>query len=114
MNEEFIKQQKNKLLEEKKKLEEELAFVANKDKSGDYEAKFQDLGSDQDANALEVEQFEQGLAVEHDLDNLLKRVNAALERISSGEYGKCSMGDEIEEERLRVVPWAETCIKHSK
>ena len=41
----------------------------------------------------------------------LRQVEAALERIESGEYGTCQECDEdISEKRLNVVPWAEYCI----
>ena len=41
----------------------------------------------------------------------LRQVEAALERIDSGDYGICPECDEaISEKRLQVVPWAEYCI----
>lgn len=42
----------------------------------------------------------------------LKKVSLALERISRGEYDICSRcGDEINLERLKVVPYTSLCIK---
>jgi RNA polymerase-binding transcription factor DksA len=39
-------------------------------------------------------------------------VEKALERIGSGEYGRCEVcGKEIPEERLEAVPWATLCIE---
>jgi DnaK suppressor protein len=38
-------------------------------------------------------------------------IDAALQRIDSGEYGICeSCGDAIEERRLDAVPWARRCF----
>lgn len=113
MDASFLKEQKKKLLEEKAKLEEELKFVSTKSGS-DYAPKFENMGDDEDDNAAEVQVFEQNLAIEKDLSGILKRVDAAINRIEAGQYGRCAGGDEIEINRLRVIPWADTCIKHSK
>ena len=45
----------------------------------------------------------------------LEKVNAALQRIDEGTYGKCSVdGKEIEPQRLEAEPTATTCIEHSR
>lgn len=42
----------------------------------------------------------------------LKQINKALDRIESGEYGKCAnCGNIIKEERLKAVLFATHCIK---
>ena len=42
----------------------------------------------------------------------LMQINAALHRMNTGEYGICQdCGIEIPAERLKVVPYAEYCIK---
>ena len=47
---------------------------------------------------------------EHD-ERLLVAVDAALERITDGTYGKCvNCGAQILEERLEAMPWATLCI----
>jgi len=41
----------------------------------------------------------------------LRQVNAALERIHSGEFGICAHCDEpISEKRLRAIPWGKYCV----
>lgn len=41
----------------------------------------------------------------------LRKVEHALERITNGEYGICSLcGESIGVRRLEAVPWATTCI----
>lgn len=41
----------------------------------------------------------------------LQRVNAALVRLDSGEYGICQeCGEPISQRRLEVIPWAEFCV----
>ena len=42
----------------------------------------------------------------------LRKVDAALERIESGDFGTCSIcGGEIGIKRLRALPWASNCIE---
>jgi RNA polymerase-binding protein DksA len=46
---------------------------------------------------------------------ILKAIDDALERIQNGTYGICEVcGKEIEEERLKTVPWTTLCIEHAK
>ena len=116
LSKEFIGEQKKKLLEEKSRLESELKTIARPSSTNpqDFKAIYEDVGSDQDDNVLEVYTYEQHLAIENDLENMLGKVNAALQKMEKGNYGKCDQGEDIEIERLKVIPWATTCIKHSK
>ena len=42
----------------------------------------------------------------------LKSIDAALDRLSAGEYGEClSCGEAINEKRLAAVPWVTRCIR---
>jgi DnaK suppressor protein len=42
----------------------------------------------------------------------LQEIEAALERIKSGEYGVCaSCGEPIPEARLKALPWARVCVR---
>jgi DnaK suppressor protein len=43
--------------------------------------------------------------------DMLRKVDAALDRIRTGEYGVClECEEEISEKRLHAVPWAEYCV----
>jgi RNA polymerase-binding transcription factor DksA len=45
----------------------------------------------------------------------LTQVEAALERISAGTYGSCSIcGEQIAEGRLEARPWTPFCIRHAR
>jgi RNA polymerase-binding transcription factor DksA len=45
----------------------------------------------------------------------LAEIDAALQRIQDGSYGRCSVdGKPIPVERLRAVPWATLCIDHQR
>ncbi len=115
---------KEKLLAEKKKLEGELAHLGIKE-HGDWEATGADLGEEgaagpgreadpQDA-ATDIEAFEERNAVEVNLEKRLTEVDAALERIQKGTYGKCSYGNdhEIGEDLRRENPAAIPSIRQT-
>jgi DnaK suppressor protein len=43
--------------------------------------------------------------------NLLRSIEAALERIREGTYGICEMcGDDISPRRLEALPWTDCCL----
>jgi RNA polymerase-binding protein DksA len=101
------------LVAEKEELEKNLGRIARPvDKEeGDYETSFEELGTDKDDNATEVDQYTQNLSVENTLEKKLQEVLDALERMENGTYGKCTnCAGEIPVERLRANPSARTCI----
>ena|SRR3989344_1033030 len=116
LEENFISEQKEKLLKEKMRVERELKSFARPSSGNpeNYNAEYQDIGDDIDANATEVYTYETNLALEHGLEDMLQKINRALAAIEKGQYGKCEKGDDIEPQRLAAIPWATTCIKHSK
>ena len=109
----ILEELKNKLLAEKTKIEDELSrFARPTEIPGDYETKFDDIGTDVDENASEVEEYTDNLALENTLEKRLKEIIEALERISGGTFGVCeNCKQEIDLERLRAYPAARTCIK---
>jgi len=43
---------------------------------------------------------------------IVQRIDAALERIGAGEYGRCAhCGKPVQKARLDAVPWALHCIE---
>ncbi|HEX8804431.1 MAG TPA: TraR/DksA C4-type zinc finger protein [Acidimicrobiales bacterium] len=47
------------------------------------------------------------------VQSALAEVDAALERLDAGSYGRCEVcGDEIADERLAAAPTARTCASH--
>ncbi len=111
MNKEELQKFESRLLEDKKRLEEELGKLARKD-GEEYDTKFQNLGDDEDDNAEEVEAYTVNLATTEALEKKLQETNDALEKIENGTYGKCEncQGD-IRKERLEVYPAARNCMK---
>ena len=118
MNEQLIAENKKKLEVElarlRKLLSREGKFEGSGEFPGQYKPKFQEAGADEDENAQEVTGYETSLGVTADLEEKLTRVESALKRIDAGTYNQCIFGDEIEEDRLRVLPEADDCFKHSK
>jgi DnaK suppressor protein len=113
INEEMKAELKVRLEAEKRRLEKELGNIAEPTGTpGDFETKFDEIGTDKEDNATEVEAYADNLAVETSLENQLKDVNDALERIKEGTYGICeNCHEEIDIERLKIYPAARVCIK---
>lgn len=62
--------------------------------------------------ATEISTIEIGRALEANEVSLLNKIDNALQSIDEGSYGKCkNCGKDIDEERLKFLPYAENCIK---
>jgi RNA polymerase-binding transcription factor DksA len=109
MNQQLVEENKQKLLEERKRLKTVLGHGATLDGKGefpgDYKPKFDDVGSGED-NALEVENYANDLGVTVALEEKLKKIEASLKRIEEGKYGINDDGTEVSEDRLRALPEA--------
>ncbi|MEK7162518.1 MAG: TraR/DksA C4-type zinc finger protein [Patescibacteria group bacterium] len=110
-----------KLLEEEKiRLEKELSQIARKNPENpeDWEVKAPEMNpmvSDQSELADMFEELETQAGLEYQLEERLKKVNAALKRIEDGSYGVCTVcGEKIDEKRLEANPLAKNCIKHTE
>lgn len=108
----FAEKQKKNLLEQKEKLEKELLSVANRRKKGKrYIPKFLDLGQKEDDSAQEVTNYEESLALEKNLEKMLKGTNKTLAKIKKGRFGLCEgCKKPIEQKRLEAMPAAELCV----
>lgn len=70
---------------------------------------------DQHPGDVGTETFERTkeLAVQDQLDDRLSEVNAALERLEEGNYGRCEVcGRQIDPERLEARPATRYCVEH--
>lgn len=111
---EFIAQRKEDLLKKKKELEEQLKTFAEKKEGDDWQTKYPQMNESEEDKADEVEEYENMLPIEHSLEENLKDINIALEKIEKGTYGKCdNCGCEcnIPDDRLIALPEAKTCTK---
>lgn len=117
MEDEFLKQIKSSLLEEKAKLEKQLSKFAkpNPDNPNDFEAIYPEIGSEEEENAQEIAEYNKDISMERTLEQELQDVNNALERVEQGEYGVCKYCKQpIEEKRLLARPTSSSCIACKK
>lgn len=103
---------KEKLLAEKAHLEAGLSrFAQLTDTPGEYETKFDNIGTNPDENASEVEEYVDNIALENNLESQLEAVTDALEKMEKGTYGICEKtGKEINLDRLKAYPSARTAL----
>lgn len=104
---------KQELLEEKKRIEENISKTEKGRKGTDreYETAFPEIERDQEENADEMEMYESNLAVDESMKAELEKIDAALSRMESGSYGRCSnCQKDIPPERLMAYPQADTCL----
>jgi RNA polymerase-binding protein DksA len=114
LDKDFLQKIEKKLLEEKEKLEKELAEFTKRNihNIDDYDAHFPSFGDKDDENAAEVATYSDNLTLERTLESTLRDVKAALKRIKEGKYGLCRYcGKEIDKKRLLARPTSSTCIE---
>ena len=103
-----------KLKTEKNNLEKQLKSFAQEDKKpdgDDWTTKYPKYDGDIESEADEVQEYEKLLSVEYSLEKRLVDINAALEKIKKGGYGKCEKcGKKIDPKRLDACPEARVCI----
>jgi RNA polymerase-binding transcription factor DksA len=105
-------QLKDKLIEEKNRIEMELRKIASQDSDGDYKAEFEDYGREREDNATEVENYAANIGVTESLEGELERIILALKKQENGTYGKCEKCEkDIPAKRLEVYPAARNCVE---
>ncbi len=110
-------QSKQRLVEEKLKLESEMGKIGRKNPAvpNDWEPISGEVEEEADPidQAELVTELETSSAIFADLEARYDSVLAALARIEKGTYGICEVcGAPVEEARLAVDPAAPTCIEH--
>lgn len=115
MKKEKLEYYKNKLNEEKnkingviKQLDDNGMTKFNSETASElsfYDNHPADMGS-------EVFEVEKGMALKANEASMLEKINEALTAIDEGSYGTCkTCGKTIDEERLDFLPYATNCIK---
>lgn len=100
LSQEFIEEMKTKLLAEKERLAKDSSEI--KDHT--------ELGQEYDENIQEVELDELNVDLRKHMNADLAKIEKALAKIENGTYGTDDDGNEISEERLSVIPWADKAI----
>lgn len=99
LSQEFIEEMKAKLLEEKDRLVADIAAMPEHTELGGY-----------DENAQEVELDDVNKDMRGRMETDIIKIDKALAKIDAGTFGTDDNGNEISEERLRVIPWADEAI----
>lgn len=117
MDKKVIEELREKLIKEKEDLEAILGDFAKKDSGspGGWNSRMPEYnhdGGSLEEESDEVEDYQNLLSQEASLENRLKEINDALEKIKTGGYGICeNCKKEIENGRLQTYPAAKTCLK---
>lgn len=100
LSKEFIEEMRARLLAEKEKIEQVLSELSE----------HTEMGDEREDNALEVEQDMLNADLIERNQEDLNKIDWALSQIEQGTYGTDKDGNQISEERLRVMPWADTAL----
>ena len=121
MDQETIQEFKKQLEEKKEQLLAQMANVGHKVKGegsvDNFEASYPDYGDPAsiEDSANEVADYTTNLSFERDLENELRAIDKALQRMAEGKYGVCTYcGKDIEKERLKVRPESTSCVSCKK
>jgi len=113
----FLEKIEKKLLANKIELEKKLGKIADKDPNaeGEYDAKYVDVGSEEDDNVHEIEVYEVNKVTEENLEKELRDINSALDRLKKGKYGICKYTNKpINKKRLLARPTSSASIEAKK
>lgn len=117
---EQLKSLKNDLVSYKEELKSRLSgnHVGENSREADMRETFGELSVNDNHPAdlgSELFEMEKDLALDNHAESELEKVEAALDAIDSGDYGKCAVcGKEIEYDRLKTVPTSLYCIEHTE
>lgn len=100
-SQEFVQKMKERLLEEKDRITEELEGLSA----------HTELGDDPDENIQEMEVDQVNQDIISQLKEDLSKIEVALERSEKGTYGTTESGEMIPEARLEIIPWADTNVE---
>ncbi len=109
-----LKHFENKLLEEEKRIKDELSQFEKRSLNNSQSYSTSELSSyDNHPADLGSETFERGkdIAPLENLRILLDKIQQAQDNMRHGKYGIClKCGREINDQRLEAVPWTSECI----
>jgi len=118
MDQKKLEHFKERLIEEKARLDQELKDIGHEDPlvKDHFSPDYQESGSNsEDDNAQEIAEYADDLSIEARIEAELKDVTKALDSIEKGAYGICKYcGKEIDEKRLEARPASSSCIDCKK
>lgn len=99
---------KRNLLKEKKQILKDLNDITSK---AEHEVKFPEFGNKTDENAQEITEYSTNLSTDKILENTLRDIDNALQRIENNNYGICKYCNKsIQKKRLIARPVATACV----
>ena len=107
-----VEQFRTLLDEERRRVLDAIEYL-HKENPGSIEDAKQDSAADNHLADTATETLDREIdsTLEENSENVLAAIDAALERIQEGTFGKCvNCGKDIAEERLAALPWATLCI----
>jgi RNA polymerase-binding transcription factor DksA len=115
LTKDFLANMKTRLLDDKKRLEEDLADLANKEQ-GKFEPAYPESGSSSDDdNASEISAYADEVSLVEKLETELRDTQKALDALEAGNYGICKYcKTEIDPKRLEARPTSSACITCKK
>ena len=76
-----------------------------------YDASFPEYGQAAEDNATEIADYTTNLSLEKELEEEMRKIDRALNKITEGTYGVCdNCNGEIEPNRLAIMPEATWCM----
>jgi len=116
MTQEKIEYFKQELLKEKQEIINSLKKFAVEDTDDkDFNSKRPQYGNSDDDFVQETNDHLTNVTMEHILEDKLKEIDQALEKIENNTYGICEKcNKEIEEKKLEINPSTDYCIKCTK
>ncbi len=108
----------NRLLEEKKNLEEILIKMDSKDKKEAMEDYYSELSFYDNHPAdlgTEIFMMEQDKGLKNKIRNTILEIEQSLEKIKDNTFGLCDIcGSEIDKDRLELIPYVKFCTDCAK
>ncbi len=103
---------KKDLLARKEQISQELKDIGGgKNVKTERRVKFPDFGDKTDENAQEISEYSTNIATEKVLEDTLRDINNALDRMEKGTYGICKYcGQPIGKKRMLARPVASACV----
>lgn len=114
MTKEELKKLVDGLKKELATIDKELRGIASENPlvRGDFDVKVEDIGTSPDDTAQEAGELDRLQALVDNLERRRKEINNILQKIETGNYGKCEKClVDISPARLRAIPIASLCIK---
>jgi RNA polymerase-binding transcription factor DksA len=106
-----------RLTAERDELQEQLTTIEDQTFATTQSDLSGDVGLDDEAADAGSATFERekDLSIEHNVRDLIQKIDRALQRMGEGTYGVCARcGKTIEKARIKALPYVDLCIKDAQ